>query len=209
MQTKLITLLLFFSISLTAQYSENYSSHTTKSKATYSFEPSRSHVSLQYFGWTFHPGGGAVNMVKNYPLKLDKKAFVVANIGLSASYDYDLSNKWFLRATATYLKDCAFQNSGYLHFGIRFKGIQFGKHSFNGGIGPTLAFRNDWHKFEGYKDSDMFGKHVWNGMQYFLVPYGGEVEYMYKINEKWDFQYSVIPGFPAIISSRIGFRMKL
>ena len=175
----------------------------------YHYTPNQKYISVQYFGLTFHPGGGAVNMVKNYPLKLDDKAYIVINVGVAASYDSDLSDKWFLRTEAAYYKDCAYTNAGYVHFGFRWKPVQWGRHSINGGIGPTFLAREDWHRFEGYKDTDIYGKHVWNGMQYRLIPFGGEFEYMYKINDKCDFRYSVIPGYPAVITSKFGFRWKL
>jgi hypothetical protein len=199
MQTKLITLLFFCTLCT-----------LTLSAQTYRYQANDSHLSLQFMGLTFHPGGGAVNMVKNYPLSLDKKAFFVVNLGFTLAYDYDLNEKWFIRAVGGYLKDCAYTNSGFIHMGIRWKPLTFGRHSINGGIGPVLSVREDWHQFEGYNDkTDFYGKRVWNGMQYRLFPFGGEVEYQYKINDKWDFQYSVIPGFPAVVNSRIGFRMTL
>jgi hypothetical protein len=198
MQAKLIFLFLVISVSLSAQnYNYNYKTHD-------------SHISLQFLGLTFHPGGGAVNMVKNYPLKLDKKAYFVANVGFTLAYDYDINEKWFIRGIGGYLKDCAYTDAGFLHIGVRWKGITMGKHSINGGFGPVLTVREDWHQFEGYSDkTDFYGKRVWNGMQYRLFPFGGEIEYLYKINNKWEFQYSVIPGLPAVITSRFGFRMKI
>jgi hypothetical protein len=167
-------------------------------------------LSVQFLGLTFHPGGGAVNMVKKYPLRMDKKATFVINLGFTVAYDYDISDKWFIRTMVGYFKDCAFMNAGFIHMGFRWKPIRIGRHSINGGLGPFLSVRKDWHPFDGYNDkSDFYGKRVWNGMQYRLFPFGGEIEYQYKINRKWDFQYSVVPGFPAVINSRFGFRMKL
>jgi hypothetical protein len=199
MQTKLITLFLLCTLCT-----------LTLSAQRYRYQANDSHLSLEFMGMTFHPGGGAVNMVKNYPLKLDKKAFFVANLGFTLAYDYDLNERWFIRAVGGYLKDCAYTNSGFIHMGIRWKPLTFGRHSINGGFGPVLTVREDWHQFEGYNDrTDFYGKRVWNGMQYRLFPFGGEIEYQYKINDKWDFQYTVIPGFPAIINSRVGFRMTL
>jgi hypothetical protein len=196
MQTKLITLMLLLSISLSAQ--------------RYRYQAHDSHLSVELMGLTFHPGGGAVNMIANYPLKLDKKAYFVVNLGVTVAYDYDINDKWFLRGVAGFVKDCAYKNSAFVHFGFRWKPITMGRHSINGGFGPVFVMREDWHQFEGYNDkSDFYGKRVWNGMQYRLFPFGGEIEYQYKINNKWDFQYTVIPGFPAVINSRVGFRMKL
>jgi hypothetical protein len=167
-------------------------------------------ISLQFMGLTYHPGGGAVNMVKHYPFRLDNKATFVLNLGFSMAYDYDINDKWFLRGIVGYLKDCAFVDAGFIHIGFRWKPIRLGRHSINAGLGPFLSVREDWHQFEGYSDkSDFYGNRVWNGMQYRFFPFGGEIEYQYKISRKWCFQYSVVPGFPAVVNSRFGFRLKL
>ncbi len=212
MQTKLLTLLLMLvSISITAQDASqepNPNFEVKTSQPSYKL-PNNRYFSVQFMGFTFHPGGGAVNMVKNYPLKMDKKAYIVLNVGAVANYDYELSRKFFLRSSAGLYMDCAYKKAGFVHFGIRFKGITLGRHSFNGGLGPVLSVREDWHGFDGYKDKDFYGKRVWNGMQYRFFPLGGELEYQYQINEKLAFQYSVIPGYPAVITSKFGLRFKV
>ncbi len=167
------------------------------------------YVGLQWLGWSFHPGGGAVNMVKNYPLKLDNKAYMVVNLGFVAKYDREISETVHLRASASYYKDCAFVDAGFIHLAAHWTPIKWGRHSLNIGAGPVFMFREDWHQFDGYRDTDLYGKRVWNGMQYRLFPLGGEVEYTYKINGKWEFQYSCIPAYPAVMTSMVGFRLKL
>ena len=212
MQTKLPTLLIMLlSLSISAQnLSQSTFQKDNSDAGQKSYKLSKNqYFSIQYMGVTFHPGGGAVKMVKNYPLKLEKKAFVVLNIGAAANYDYELSQKWFVRSSAAFYMDCAYAKAGYLHMGIRFKALTLGRHSFNGGLGPVLMMREDWHQFDGYKDNDFYGKRVWNGMQYRFFPLGGELEYQYQINDKWAFQYSVIPGYPAVITSKFGLRWKL
>jgi hypothetical protein len=212
MQTKLLSLLLMLvSLSITAQETSHEPSPNFEVKnrqPSYKLLNNR-YFSVQFMGFTFHPGGGAVNMVKNYPLKMDKKAYIVFNVGAVANYDYELSRKFFLRSSAGLYMDCAYQKAGFVHLGIRFKGITLGRHSFNGGVGPVLSVREDWHKFDGYNDKDFYGNRVWNGMQYRFFPLGGELEYQYQINEQLAFQYSVIPGYPAVITSKFGLRFKL
>lgn len=212
MQTKLLTLLLVLSsVSMRAQETSQEPTLNTEFKATkvnYKLAKNR-YFSIQFMGITFHPGGGAAKMVKDYPLKLDDKAYIVLNLGAVANYDYELSRKFFLRSSAGFYMDCAFLKAGFVHVGLRFKGITLGRHSFNGGVGPVLSVREDWHRFEGYNDKDFYGDRVWNGMQYRLFPLGGELEYQYKINDNVAFQYSVIPGYPAVITSKFGLRFKL
>ncbi len=168
------------------------------------------YFSLQWFGITFHPGGGSVFMRENYPLRLDPKAYVVLNLGLAASYDRDLSKRFFLRSQAGFLLDCAMQKSAYVHVGLHLKVLKWRKHSFSGGLGPLFLVREDWGQFPRYRrGDDFFGSRVANGWQYRFFPIGGEGEYLYQINDKFQFQYSVIPGYPAVIVSKIGLRVKI
>ena len=167
------------------------------------------YLTLQWFGWTYHPGGGAVKMVKYYPLKLDPKAYFVINPGIEAKYDYQLSKRFFLRGSGAYYKDCAYVNAFFVHAAIHYRVIKLGRHSFNAGVGPLLSLREDWHQFDTYKDYDFYGKRVWRGWQYRFWPVGVELEYIFQINTRWDFQYSVAPGYPGFIVSSIGFRYKL
>ena len=167
------------------------------------------HLSLQWFGLTIHPNGGSVFMRENYPLRLDAKAIFVVNVGVAASHDIDLSKRFFLRSQAGFLMDCAWQKSAYVHIGLHWTALTLGKHSINGGLGPMFIVREDWGQFATYRrGNDFFGNRVMNGWQYRFFPIGGEVEYLYQINDRLQFQYSVIPGYPAVITSKLGLRMK-
>ena len=211
MQTKLIALCVLLTSLATAQTSIS-TNETTPNPFTFETakKPQRDrYFSIQYMGLTFHPGGGAVRMVKNYPLKFDEKAYLVLNIGASAAFDVDISKKFFLRASAAAFMDCAYLKSGFLHIGFRWKALTMGKHSINMGVGPTFAFREDWHRFDEYRDTDFYGDRVYKGWQYRFFPVGGEIEYLFKINKNLEFQYSLIPGYPAVMTSKFGFRWKL
>lgn len=191
----LIILLLFCAYCLNAQNTET--------------QPAR-YFSLQWVGLTLHPGGGSVLMRDNYPLRLDSKAYFVVNLGAVASYDREISKRFFLRSEASYFMDCAWQKSVCLHIALHLTPLTWGKHSINGGLGPMFLAREDWGKFETYRrGDDFFGNRVKMGWQYRFFPIGGELEYLYKINDKFQFQYSVIPGYPAVVTSKIGVRMKL
>jgi hypothetical protein len=217
MQTKLFVLCMLLTSFATAQETATTNEiHSWKEDNNpFTFEtikktPTKGkYFSVQFMGLTIHPGGGAVRMVQNYPLKFDEKAYFVLNVGATVAYDVDLSKKFFLRSSAGFFMDCAYLKSGFLHVGFRWNALQIGRHTINAGVGPTLMFREDWHRFETYNDADFFGKSVYNGWQYRFFPVGGEIEYLYKINDKWQFQYSVIPGYPAVITSKIGLRFKI
>jgi hypothetical protein len=164
------------------------------------------HMSIQYLGLTLHPGGGSTPEV--YPLKLDRKAYFVPSVGAAANLDYRLSNSFFFRFTSTLYKDCAFLMAGCVHTGPR---IQFpwGSNCLNAGIGPIFSFREDWHRFKEYKDDEFYGNRVFHGWQYRFYWTAIELEYLHKINDSIEFQWSVIPGVPLVITSMVGIRFKL
>ena len=93
------------------------------------------HLSVQYLGLTWHPGGGGSPEV--YPLKCEKKGYLVPEVGAAGNIDRRLNRLFFLRFTVSLYKDCAFLTAGCLHAGPR---IQYtrGRNSLNLGIGPIL-----------------------------------------------------------------------
>lgn len=164
------------------------------------------YLSVQYLGITYHPDGGTTPEV--YPLKLDKKAYVVFNVGLAANLDYSLNKYFFLRFTTTLYKDCAFVTAGGFHLGPR---VQFSlkKNRINLGVGPILSFRKDWHQFKEYQGDDFYGDRVYGPWQYRFFPYAVELEYLRRINDHLELQYSLIPGAPLIFTSLLGVRFRL
>ncbi len=164
------------------------------------------HLSIQYLGLTWHPGGGGVPEV--YPLKFEKKGYIVPEVGAAAKLDYRLSDSFFFRFTSAMYKDCAFVSAGAIHAGPRFQ-YSWGRNSLNAGIGPIFSFRRDWHRFEEYKTDDFYGDRVANGWQYRFFPSAIELEYLRRINDAMEFQWSVVPGAPLVITSMFGIRFKL
>ena len=148
-------------------------------------------------------------MPQNNPWKLDPKAVFLLNPGVALSYDVQFKKHVFWRTAAGYYGDCALLNAGYVHFGFRWEALRFGRHTFNGGFGPGFFFRQDWHRFADYRGDPIYGNRVWQGWQYRMFPVIGEVEYLYKINERWQFQYSVVPGYPVVVNSKMGVRFLL
>jgi hypothetical protein len=167
---------------------------------------SRWQWSLQYLGLTYHPDGG--NTPEVYPLKLDKKAYLVLDVGIAANLDYRLSDHAFFRFTGSLYKDCAFVTAGCLHLGPRLE-FFLGRNSFNGGIGPIFSFRGDWHRFEQYVDDEFYGKRVYKGWQYRFYMTAVEFEYLRRITDRLEFQWSLIPGVPLVITSMFGVRLRM
>jgi hypothetical protein len=164
------------------------------------------YLSFQYLGITYHPDGGSTPEI--YPLKLDKKAYLVINVGVAANLDYSLGRYFFLRFTSSLYKDCAFVTAGCFHFGPR---VQYGwkKNRINLGIGPILSYRDDWHQFKEYQNDDFYGDRVYGHWQYRLFLYAVEVEYLRRINDHLEFQYSLVPGAPLVFTSLLGIRFRL
>jgi hypothetical protein len=169
-------------------------------------KPPEWHVSLQYLGLTYHPDGG--NTPELYPLKFDAKAFFVLDVGIAANLDYRLADYSFLRLTAALYKDCAAVTAGGIHMGPRLQ-YTWGDNQVNVGIGPILSFREDWHRFKEYTDDEFYGSRIYNGWQYRFYWTAIEFEYLRRINDTMELQWSVIPGFPLVITSLFGIRFNL
>jgi len=164
------------------------------------------YLSFQYLGITYHPDGGTTPEV--YPLKLDRKAYLVFNVGVAANIDYSLNKYFFLRFTSTLYKDCAFVTAGGFHSGPRVQ-YSWTKNRINLGVGPIFCFRKDWHQFKEYQGDDFYGDRVYGEWQYRFFPYAVELEYLRRINDHLEFQYSLIPGAPLIFTSLLGIRFRL
>lgn len=164
------------------------------------------HVSFQYLGLTYHPDGGTTPEV--YPLKLDRKAYLVLDVGVVANLDYRINNYSFLRFTTALYQDCAFVTGGCVHAGPRLQ-YSWGDNSINAGIGPILSFRQDWHRFKEYQGDEFYGDRVYKGLQYRFFPTAIELEYLRRINDSLEFQWSIIPGAPLVITSLFGVRFSL
>jgi hypothetical protein len=173
---------------------------------TSSVKISRWYLSLQYLGLTYHPGGGTTPEI--YPLKLDKKAYLDLEIGIVAKIDYSLGKYAFLRFTSSLYKDCAFVTAGCIHLGPRLQYCRK-RSSVNLGIGPIFSFREDWHQFSEYQGDDFYGDRVDGRWQYRFFPAAVELEYLYKINDRVELQYSLVPGAPLVITSLFGVRFNL
>ncbi len=164
------------------------------------------HISLQYIGISYHPGGGTHK--EKYPLKIDDDAYWLVNVGGAINVDYDVIDSIaFVRGAAAFYKDCAFLYAGYFHLGVRGIIFTFGNHSVNGGIGATLIYRENWNQIPEYKKDSFYENAILNNRwEYQYLFYGGEFEYIYQYSKKMGFQYSIIPGFPFVITSKLGIR---
>jgi hypothetical protein len=164
------------------------------------------HWSIQYLGLTWHPGGGGNHEL--YPLKFDKKGYLVPEVGAAVKLDYRLNDSFFLRLASAAYKDCAFVTAGCVQMGPRYQYV-WGRNTLNAGIGPIFSFRRDWHRFKEFTNDDFYGNRVAHGWQYRFFPTAIELEYLRRINDTTEFQWSVVPGAPLVVTSMFGFRFKL
>lgn len=166
-------------------------------------------VNLKYFGLTYHPGGGSAGDTP-YKLQIDDKGYYVLQIGAETDLDYKLYPYFYLRGTVALFKDCAYVWSGHYHLGFRANYTTPQGFSFRIGIGPTIIWRENWYlepTVEWYRGDGFYGKkrHAKKFQTAFLW-YGGNLEIDYSIKKNLALVFSVIPGFPQVVTSSIGLR---
>lgn len=163
---------------------------------------------VKYFGLTLHPKGEKVNAFL-MPNKLDKNAYFVLNFGARISYEHFFYKDVFsVKIIQALYSDCAARLGGFSHIGLRGRIFKINKHSLSGGIGPTLVFRKNWLELEGYINPNRFKGDYNNKWQHLFLWYGGEFEYKYQLNEKFDFAASFVPGYPDLMSLSFGINFR-
>ncbi|MER2998025.1 hypothetical protein [Pontibacter populi] len=142
-----------------------------------------------------------------FPNRLDDKGYITFNYGAIVGYDrFIVGNKHAIRVEQGLYADCAASLAGFTHIGWRALIFQKNRHSLNGGIGPTLVYRKDWNRLEGYQDDGYFNRR--GEWQYKFYWYAGELEYNYKLSEQTDFSVNLVPGLPELISFGVGVRQR-
>ncbi|RNI29306.1 hypothetical protein [Rufibacter latericius] len=163
-------------------------------------------LNIKYFGLTLHPKGD--DNAELMPLNPDGKGYLVVNIGASVGYEhFFVPGKFSVKAIQAFYADCAMRFAGFTHLGVRAVVFNIGRHSLNGGIGPTLVYRRNWAELDGYNVStSFFGGEPDDKWQYKMIWYAGEFEYNYRLSDRVDFSTSFVPGYPDIMSLSFGVR---
>ena len=158
---------------------------------------------LKFFGLSLHLKESPYPEI--FPNRLDEKGYLTFNYGAIVGYDrFIAQNKLSIKAQQGLYADCAGKLAGFSHLGLRALIFRKNNHSLNGGVGPTLVYRQDWNNIEGYQDDGYFKRNgTW---QYKFYWYAGELEYNYSINQNTDLSVSLVPGLPELISMGVGFR---
>jgi hypothetical protein len=164
---------------------------------------------IKYFGLNIHPVGD-IN-AELMPIKLGNNGFLVPSFGVALSFEkYIWRNFLSLKFMEASYTDCALQAAGFIHFGFRITLLDKGRHQLNVGIGPTFIYRQSWYNLEGYDDSKNFykGDDTHDKWQWRFIIYGGEFEYNYRLTDRVDFSWTMVPGIPILIANAFGLRIK-
>ena len=154
---------------------------------------------------------------QRYDLRLDPGGFVVAipgAVALGDWYFWKKKPKMHLRFEGGWYKDSGFNDAWFIHTAIRrdFFKKPGRKFYLTAGIGPAFFMRDNWnHIYPGRVQDPFYGnRETANGLyQYRFFPIGGEVDFVWELNENWDVDLSIVPGAPAAIIIKIGARMRL
>ncbi|RIJ37376.1 hypothetical protein [Pontibacter oryzae] len=160
-------------------------------------------VTLKFFGLSGH-----IRQVRNpslFPNRLDDNGIFVLNLGGIVGYErFVWRDRLSIRVEQGLYADCAAEFAGFTHLGWRGVIWQSGRHSVNGGFGPTLVYRQDWNKMQDYEDDGYFSRS--GGWQYKFYWYGGEFEYNYMLKQNTELSVNMVPGLPELISVGVGIR---
>lgn len=165
-------------------------------------------IGVKFFGLSIHPKGEKENALL-MPNRLDENGFFVLNLGAEWMYEkFVVEDRISVKLVQALYADCAARLGGFFHVGLRGKIFQIKRHSFSGGIGPTLVFRRNWMEMDGYENLNRFKGDESAKWQYLFLWYGGELEYKYHLTEKLDAAISFVPGYPDLMSLSIGVNYK-
>jgi hypothetical protein len=168
----------------------------------------QNNIGIQFFGLAIHPKGDPLN-AHLMPFKLDKNAYFVVNFGVVASYDHFVYKDILsIKVAQTFFADCATRFAGVTHIGFRVKIFRIGKHLLQLGIGPTFMFRRNWYDLDGYVQTHPINGEPEDKYQTKFIWYGGEIEYKYAINDKFDISAGFIPHYNIVMSTYLGLNYK-
>lgn len=161
-------------------------------------------LGANYYALTYHPGGGGAD----YPRELDKDAYWVIQLGGEANADYYLSRWFLLRAAGSLYKDCADVWAGYAHLGFRLNWAPAPRLALRIGIGPSFLWRESWlGKVARYRSDAFFGRPSPDDrFQSAWIWYGGNMEAEIKLGRGMGLVYSLVPGYPLVMTSSLGLR---
>lgn len=195
-------------------------------QSTFSFAQLNSPDSTQLADRHFHVALQAMTFVvhtfrtsnpQRYDLKLDKAGFVVFVPGVVAKGDWYFwrkKPKMHLRFEGSWYKDSGFNDAAYIHVGLRrdFFKREGKKFYVSAGLGPGFFVRENWNKLYPYRVKDPFyGERETKNRayQYRFFPLAGDIDLLWALNEKWEFDLAIVPAVPAAVIFKVGARYQL
>lgn len=161
---------------------------------------------VKFMGISYHPGKNA--NLQYYDIPLSKHKRVVLNIGLAFTAEYMFYGNFSVKAEQALFRDCAGKLAGMSMLNIRYTADLGKAGNASGGIGPFFYYRKTWTNFEGYNDEGYFRLSHNRKWQTKFVWYGGELEYNYPINERFDISANIFPGIPVVYVFSPGIRYR-
>ncbi|MDB5047266.1 MAG: hypothetical protein JWO30_337 [Fibrobacteres bacterium] len=161
-------------------------------------------LGANYYALTYHPGGGGAE----YPRQFDDKAYWVLQVGGEGYADYYVKPWFLVRGAGSLYKDCADVWAGFAHLGFRLNWAPAERLAFRIGIGPSFLWRQSWlGKVKNYRSDAFFGRPDPGAkFQSAWIWYGGNLEAEYKLRPHLGLLYSLVPGYPFVITSSLGLR---
>lgn len=159
---------------------------------------------FNYYALTYHPNGGGAD----YPRELDSEAYWVIQLGGEAIADYYLKPWLLLRTAGSLYRDCADVWAGHAHLGFRLDWRVASRFSARIGIGPTYLWRENWYGVVDRYRSDAFFGRPGKGdrFQSAWIWYGGNIEAEVRLGRGMGLVYSLVPGYPLVMTSSLGLR---
>lgn len=165
---------------------------------------SAQNIGAKFVFGTYHPTGNS--QARFMPYKTDERATFVFNWGTIISYQkYLYKKRLSIKFAQGAYSDCARLFAGHTHIGLRINFLNGRRHSLELGVGPTYVYRQSWYRFAGYEQEVGYLKPK-GDWQTAFVWYGGEIDYNYHLNDKWNISLNVIPGPPYFMTFGIGAR---
>jgi hypothetical protein len=151
----------------------------------------QSNISLRTILLGFHPGENPNSNI--YVNKLDANGAFCIEPGLIASYEaYLFADVLSFRFLQSFYVDAAAMPAGFTGLEIKRRIMMHYRNSMHLAAGPSVIYRNDWNKIDGYSPTDKYKLNGrWQYKYYFLA----ELEYDFYISQKSDLNLSFLYGY--------------
>lgn len=129
-------------------------------------------------------------------------------IGGEVNGDYYLADWLLLRAAGSLYRDCADVWAGYVHLGFRLDWSSGPRFAARIGIGPSFLWRESrLGVVPKYRSDAFFGRpKATDKFQTAWIWYGGNIEAELKLRPGLGLIYSLVPGYPLVMTSSLGLR---